>query len=248
MIYGYDPWIILGLGLVIAFLGYMVIKGKNGKLMTWLGIIVIALAVVLPGGLMPLGTDTGTGSTVATGCPAGWEIDPQDQAASGWANLASAWNPEKTSCTLAGTINEGTSHYAWTANQTLINFSITPIPSTGASNDDVYTLYFRTDYNTAYNGEDMFDLSGSQYFANISSMTTAGTDVVHGYDGYIAMQPTDTTENVMVRYRFSTISGTDGAAYELSTVGLSTSWNIYFWDDCGHSYTYPVNYVTVVSA
>lgn len=244
MILGYDPLIIFGLGLVVLCLGWAFVRGKNGKAMKFIGAIICIAAILVPGGLYPVSTPTTTTTTTAAGCPAGWEFTMNDQAASAWPNLASTWDPGDTSVTMAQTINEGgTTHFAFVYNSTEVNITVAPIPGTGAKDDDVYTLYFESDDTIEYSGVDVTAMTGNVPWINISKSGTK-----YGTDGQVSLKPTSSPVTLHFRYRFGGATDSNGAAYYMSTVGNSVTWNIRFWDNCGHSYTYPVTLFIAVSA
>jgi len=145
-------------------------------------------------------------------------------------------------------INEGgTASYEFVTNFTAMNFTVTPIPPTGANADDLATIYFESDYNIKYNGEYVFVSDGNEetFFVNWTRVgdTTDATSWDHSGQDTMLLTEDNTYQ---IAYRFQ--SGLDHFCEEISTVGETCTWTITFHNaDWSWSKVYTVNAITVVS-
>lgn len=259
-------WIaVFFIGLVVFFMGIFR-KYSPVKMNPVLG-AVVGVCLIIPGfiwGIMPNFPaqplqQTGGSQTIVvqqggtTVAPATFDLDPS--ASTGLYNGAgstcvstAAWNAAETIYTVPLTINEGgTAHYAFTANYTGANFTITPVAPAGATNDDLATIYFETEYTMTYSSEDFLNVDGNGvYWANWYNCESGG--LTYQYSGSLSMTYTQ-TKTLQVGYQFDTNADTTGVAEAMSTVGDSVSWTITFHNiDWTWSESFTVLAIVIVSA
>lgn len=142
--------------------------------------------------------------------------------------------------------NSGANHFA--VNFTAMNFTVTPIPPTGANADDLATIYFKTDYNIKYSGEYVFITDGNEatFFANWTRVGTVGDAPSWDHAGQDTMLLTE-NEIYQVAYKFD--DGTDDFGEQFNTVGETATWYITFHNvDWSWSKVFTVNAIVVDAA
>lgn len=235
------------IGLVVFFMGIFR-KYSPIKMNPVLG-AVVGICLILPGfiwGIMPNFPDQplqqapgqtivvqNPGGITTTVPPASFSIDATacQSAASvifGGEPLDGVLNVAETVYTLPAT--QRANDTGFTVNFTALNFTVTPVAPSGATADDLATIYFETQYATEWENEPMLEQdSNDVYFANWTRVTpVTANSVTYGYSGSASMLYTETQNyQVVYKYDYHLASTTTGPAL-MHTVGDTLSWTATF--------------------
>jgi hypothetical protein len=155
----------------------------------------------------------------------------------------------ETTLTIPVTCNTGTGNYAFAVNHTGANFTIRPIAPSGVDADDLATIYFESEYDMTFDGEDVLNsnAAGSIYDAEWNYLTF--NDASHqewDHSGSFTMLYTDSV-TLSLYYQ---LDGENGKlADEFATVGDTTTWTITFHNsDWSWSKSYGVVMICIASA
>lgn len=107
-----------------------------------------------------------------------------------------------------------------------VNFTVDPVPPTGANADTLATVYFETDYTMQYQSEDILAKSGNIYYANWTYAGGTSDEASADYSGDMTMLMTE-TGYAEITYEMDSGSA-DVFSAELDTIGDTGTWDITF--------------------
>lgn len=253
---GFEWWIIAIIGLALIFLAGKIGFGLSKKGWQGVGAIIVGAGLIF-GASAPLATLWPAGTTTGAVDYVTFNVEPAIVITNIWDSAAGdvittqGLDATETVFTVPLNINEvASTSYEFVTNFTAMNFTVTPIPPPGATQDDLATIYFATDYNIKEGGEWVFVTDGNEdvFFANWTRVGTVGDAPSWDHNGQDTMLFTE-DEIYQVAYKFD--SGINDFCEEMATVGNTVSWSITFANAATNptwTKTFTVNAVTVVSA
>lgn len=241
-------WLIVLIGLG---LGYAGLKHHFNFGVGYIGtIIVAAVLIVAPFSMGWISTDDitgwlGTDDTAAVVGMTTWDITASTDNGVSWDfNGVLADDDDDKTVTVPVTIisgHEGTGGRAEAGDcRFAVNFTLKPIPPSGSTTEDLVTIYYKTDYNMKYGGEDLLNETGSYYDAEIYD---DGAQTVNYYESQQSMDFTDTGW-ANFTYELDNTSS-NSALDEFEAVGDSLVWHITFWTDEGWSEVWTVTMIVI---
>jgi hypothetical protein len=149
--------------------------------------------------------------------------------------------------TVPVTVTTGGTHDAIAVNYTAWNFTVTPIPPTGANADDLATIYFESDYNMKHENEYVLKHDGNveTFFANWTR-ATAGDTTSWDHSGQDTMLY---TEDTTYQIAYGLNGGENALGNVFKTVGETITWQLTFHNvDWTWSQVYTVTCIVIASA
>jgi hypothetical protein len=241
-----DVGIALLVGLVLAGAGYLGYAGKFKGIAMIVGGIMVLSALFLQGygywGDEVTSFSSSTTTTVASGLE--FNLDVKN----GTTGLGNTTTVEINNAETQATIlletcgSGGTQPLAGT--HAAINFTITPEPPDGSTQDDLAVIYFESPYLMKYGGKYILNEDSDTYYANWSYAAGTNDEQNSDYEGHMNMLMTE-TGYCEITYEFDSASS-DTFSNELDTIGKSGSWEITFHTaDWGWSQTFLVTWILV---
>ncbi len=152
----------------------------------------------------------------------------------------------ETILTVPLTVNLGTGSAEFACNYTAMNFSVTPIPPTGANADDLATIYFESDYNMKYAGEYVLDHDGNEETFDATWIRCGADTTTWEHNGQDTMLFTD---SAVYQLWYELNSGSTELTEDLQTVGETVSWSATLHNaDWSWSQVYTITAIVIASA
>jgi len=235
-----DPamWVVI-LGVVIGIIAY--VKYRSNLVPWAVAAIMIGGGLFAPTYINDMFEAEAAPSAGITASSIGFDIDVQNATIPG-ANLTkvSIADDEKSATFALSVIGDGNE---FTGENGGVNFTFTPIPSVGATSEDLVTIYFETDYLMSYGGEDVLVESSGTYFANWTYAAGDNDQATADYKGTMSLIPTETAW-CEIWYKLD--GGNDTFGEEVDAIGDSGNWHIYFHNaDNSWQETFTVNWICV---
>lgn len=109
-----------------------------------------------------------------------------------------------------------------------VNFTVKPVPPTGADADTLATIYFESPYDMTYSGEHVLAEDDGIYFANWTYAGGTSDEASEDYAGSMTMLMTE-TGYCEITYEID--DGADSFAEEVTDIGDSGSWDVTFHNE-----------------